>query len=155
MEKAGYELESTVFTGIENASDIAYADKEPFKYYWYDVQLMLGSSTVLYYNFQAPDIDGLSIKVEYSDQTIIFENEDIVSLGNGNYRIEIGTLASTQYVYDVKATFITADGEEASSMTWSINGYLSKAVDAFSGETKELMKALYIYGESIRAYFND
>ncbi len=155
MEDAGYALEPTEFVGIENGSSIAYNDVEPTKLWWNDVQLMLGSTTVLYYNFNAPSIEGIKVKVEYSDQIIIFENEDIVSLGNGKYRIEIDTLASTQYVYDVKATFITADGSESSSMTWSINGYLDAAVDAFSGETKELMKALYIYGESIRAYFND
>ena len=154
MAAAGYTLTPTEYTGIEGASKIKYEDKEPLKYYWDDVQLMLGSNVVMYFNFQAPDIDGLKVKVEYSDQMYIIENDAIVSTGANKYRVEVDTIAPAQHIYDVKVTFITAEGTEASSMSASINGYLSAAMDLFSGETQDLMKALFVYGESVRAYLN-
>ncbi|MBO5439377.1 MAG: hypothetical protein J6A53_01820 [Clostridia bacterium] len=153
VEAKGYTLTPTAFPGIESGNQIKYDDVEPMTYYWTQVSLMLGSTTEMYFRFKAPSIDdGLKIKVEYSDQVIIYEADDIVSEGNGVYRISVDCLTSMQYVYDVKATFVV-DDVELSSMTDSINSYLYRQVDKQSGYTQEVMKALYVYGQSVRGYF--
>ncbi len=153
VEAKGYTLTPTAFPGIESGNQIKYDDVEPMTYYWTQVSLMLGSTTEMYFRFKAPSIDnGLKIKVEYSDQVVIYEADDIVSEGNGVYRISVDRLTSMQYVYDVKATFVV-DDVELSSMTDSINSYLYRQVDKQSGYTQEVMKALYVYGQSVRGYF--
>jgi hypothetical protein len=148
----GHTLTPTEYTGIPSGNNIVFNDVEPMAYYWKEVSLMLGSATEMYYRFKAPSIEGLKIKVEYSDQVVVYSEEDIVYEGNGIYRISIDCLTSMQYIYDVKATFIV-NGVEASSMSDSINSYLFRQVDKQSGYTQEVMKALYVYGQSVRNYF--
>jgi hypothetical protein len=152
VEALNYKLTPTAYTGIASGNQIVYDDVAPLEYRWTKLTLMLGSSTELYYRFKAPTIEGLQIKVEYNDQVVMYESEDIVSEGNGVYRIAIGCLKSTEYIYDVKATFVI-NGVEASSMTDSINSYLYRNVTKYDESTQEMMKALYVYGESVRAYF--
>ena len=153
VEALGYTLTPSVFTGIASGGQIVYDDIAPLEYRWTKVTLMLGSATEIYYRFKAPSIEGLQIKVEYNDQVVMYSEEDIVDEGSGVYRLAVGCLKSTEYIYDVKATFVI-NGEDASSVTDSVNSYLYRNVNKYDGVTQEMMKALYVYGESMRAYFD-
>ena len=156
LEAAGYTLDKTAFAGIPTDTIQNVAGDRDTGIDWKSGSLSMGSTTIVNLKFEADSLDGLTVNVEIAGRTYSYTEKDFTIDERGRYVVAFDKVNSYEFGEVITATF-EKDGEQVgSTLTYSTNSYLARNYTntAHSEAARELMKALYTYGISIKAYSN-
>ena len=150
----GYTITPSTYNGIDENSSAQYIDVDTEDgLTWKSSTVAMGSSTQVVFKFVADDITNLQIKVELGDKEIIIDASELEYV-NSRYEVRVDFITSLEYSDTVTATFIK-DGVESDSVSDTINNYLGRNVAKYENTvTGDLMKAVYLFGTSVTAYFD-
>ena len=153
----GYTLTPTAFTSIDPSLNIQAATGEKDSTVdWKSVSLAFGASTEIVLKFEATDLEGLKVKitVEGNDEEFYYDASKLTMDGN-KYVVYFPGVRSYEYNAVVTATFERDGVQVGRTFTYSVNTFLARNYQSstYSATAIDLMKAIYIYGESIAAYF--
>ncbi len=156
IEAQGYTLTPSTFTSIPESLKAQYVDVDANDdLTWKSSTVVLGSSTQMVYKFAANDITGLSIKIEVDGvEKMMIDAADLeYDAVAKRYIVSVNCVSAVQYGSEVKATFVK-NGVESDSVAYSINGFLYNNLAKNEGTVLgDLMKALYVYGNTTYNHF--
>ena len=121
---------------------------------WTGGTLELGSSTKMVLKFKTDSIENVEIKITIGDREETYTKEDFAyNASTDRYELVVSSITVLEFGTTVKG-IILKDGEQIGrEMNYSINSYLATSYSGTS-TAAELVKALYLYGESVGAYFS-
>ena len=156
VKAEGYTLTPSAFTSIPESLKAQYFDVDTEDdLTWKSSTVVLGSSTEMVYKFAATDITGLQIKIEVDgvEKMMLDASELEYDATAKRYVVSVNCVSAVQYGSEVKATFVI-NGVESDSVSYSINGFLYNNLSKNEGTVLgDLMKALYLYGNTTYDYF--
>ncbi len=149
----GYTLTPTAFTTID-AVDQQATTKSTDGTAWKAVSLAFGASTECVFKFETDNLEGLYVKVSVAGQDTFYKASELTKDGN-RYVVYFPGVRSYEYEETITATFERDGVQVGNTLTYSINTFLLRNYEkaTYSAEARDLMKAIYIYGESIAKYF--
>ncbi|MBP1549349.1 MAG: hypothetical protein J6A05_05035, partial [Oscillospiraceae bacterium] len=157
----GYTLTPTAFPTDGIPSDLNVAEVTGDRdtgVDWKAGSLSMGAKTIVNLKFKADNIENLMIKIEIAGETYYYEASKLaIEADTGRYVVAFDMVKSYQFNETITATFERNGEQVGSTMTYSTNSYLCRnyADAKHSDNARNLMKALYTYGVSIKEYFKD
>lgn len=117
---------------------------------WIDASLILKHNLAVRFGFRATSTDGLSVVFTCgnSEQTVT----DFISDGNGTIYAELDGVNAAQFDTPITAAFYRSGTQIGRTVQYSVNTYVSAKQDAADADLKNLVRALYCYGEAARNY---
>ncbi|MBO5313333.1 MAG: hypothetical protein J6B29_05140 [Clostridia bacterium] len=158
MAAEGITLTPTAFSSIDASKNVqkVLGDRDTGTD-WKGAALTMGANTLVELKFETDSLDDLTIKVVVGGVEYFYTGDQItVDTKDANKRVvTLDFLSSVQYDEVITATFIRNGEQVGSTLTYSINSYLYRnAENTAHGENAlNLMKALYVYGETMYSYF--
>jgi hypothetical protein len=153
---AGYTLTPTAYTGYNADENIqALTGTASTVVDWKSAAVTLGSRTIVTLKFISNDLENTVAKITVAGETRTFTAEDFEwDASTSRWMVSVDYLTATQLNEAITAT-LELNGEQIGrTLTYSVNTYICRNVDKATGNTQELMKALYVYGKSCESYFN-
>jgi uncharacterized protein YkuJ len=151
----GYTLTPTAFTTIDAANQQAVTGDRTTGTDWKAISLAFGASTEIVFKFETDNLEGLKVKVSVAGRDTYYDAKDLPMDGN-RYVVYFPGVRSYEYEEKVVATFERDGVQVGSTFEYSVNTFLLKNYEntgKYSSSAIDLMKAIYIYGESIAKYF--
>jgi hypothetical protein len=153
VEAKGYTLTPTAFTSVDASKNVQSLTGDRTQGTdWKSAGMLLGSNIKVQLKFESNNIDNVTVKVNVAGEDRYFTAEDFTKDGN-RYVVTIDYLTSKQYDEVITGTFYV-DGEQiGSTLTYSVNSYIYRNVSSATGAKAALLKAIYVYGETMKAFF--
>ena len=138
---------------VQSVKNARYREMNDPSVVWNGVSLNLNDAIAMQFVFTASDIDGVTIKVENGNGTLLKEiAADELAISGGKYTAEFKGLTAGQMSDTV---YVTAyRGEEAISNTvaYSIESYAFAKQNDENANLAALVKAMMKYGNAAHAY---
>jgi uncharacterized protein YkuJ len=154
-EAEGYRLTPTAFTTMDAENQQAVTGDRTTGTDWKAISLAFGASTEIVFKFETDNIEGLKIKVNVAGRNTYYDASELTKDGN-RYVVYFNGARSYEYEETVTATFERDGVQVGSTFVYSINTFLLRNYQntgKYNANAINLMKAIYIYGESIAKYF--
>ena len=119
---------------------------------WVGTGLTLTNDVAMNFRFYAESVDGLSIKVSISGREETFTKFTAVAGKDKVYEISFAGIKATEYADHVQASFCRNGAQVGNTVSYSVNAYVCAKQADSSTALANLVKALYNYGKSIRAF---
>ena len=120
---------------------------------WTSGTLELGSSTKMVLKFKTDSIENVEIKITIGDRVETYTKDNFTYDASTNrYELVLSTITVLEFGTTVKGIILKDGVQIGREMNYSINSYLATSYSGTS-TAAELVKALYLYGESVNAYF--
>ena len=121
------------------------------QYKWVSAALRLESTMAIRFRLEAASLEGLTAEVTVNGRTVIFTEfgED-----NGSYVLLFNNIGADEYDSTVTAV-LKQNGEQiGEALTYSVAAYIKEAVQnaEASDELRNLLRSIYSYGLSAKAY---
>ena len=156
----GYTLTPTAFTTADKGLNVqAITGDRTMGTDWKAGSLVMGASTEINFKFETDNLEGLKIKVNFAGEDKYFDAKEleteVASNGKTRYIVNVNYVKSFQFNEVVTATFERNGEQIGSTVTYSVNSYLVNNYDntKLGASTRDLIKALYVYGVSAAEYF--
>lgn len=120
--------------------------------FWVGTGLTLTNDVAMIFRFYAESVDGLSIKVSISGREETFTKFTAVAGKDKVYEISFAGIKATEYADHVQASFCRNGAQVGNTVSYSVNAYVCAKQADSSTALANLVKALYNYGKSIRAF---
>ncbi len=162
-----YKTEALVNTGddILNPTYSTYADLSDLNatfegdasedVYWTGAYLTLTDSVAMTFRFYTADAEELTITVHIGEEERTFTSFKPVEGKEGFFEITIDDISATQFDDDVTASFCLWDEDMGNTISYSINTYVCAKQNDSNANLAALVKALYNYGASAKAYADE
>ena len=154
-EAEGYTLTPSTFTSIDpSLNQQAVTGDRTTGTDWKAISLAFGASTEIVFKFETDNIEGLKVKVTVAGNDTYYDVSELTKDGD-RYVVYFPGVRSYEYNETVTATFERDGVQVGSTFVYSINTFLAKNYESakYDANAKELMKAIYTYGDSIAKYF--
>ena len=122
--------------------------------FWNSVGLTLSNSVAMNFTFYAESVEGLSVEVAINGRTETYTDFTAVGGKANTYRVNFTDITATEFGEDVTATFLRGGAQIGDSLTYSVNTYICAKQADSDPALAALVKALYNYGVSAKAYAN-
>ncbi|MBQ3357111.1 MAG: hypothetical protein II875_15070 [Clostridia bacterium] len=149
---AGSDIRNTDYGTYETLSGLApvFDGTAASDVYWTAASLTLTSSVAMNFRFHADSVQGLTVYVDTTGRTQTYTS--FTSLGSGLYEISFTDINADEFGSTVTATFKRDSKQLGNTVSYSVNTYIqSKQADS-NAALAALVKALYNYGVSAKAY---
>lgn len=117
---------------------------------WISATLVLSNDLATRFTFTADSIDGLSVDVTIGGRTQTFT--EFTDLGNGKYAVTFDGIMATEFDDTVTASFKRSGETVGRTVSYSVNTYICGTQNCGNANLEALVKALYDYGASAKAY---
>ena len=118
----------------------------------YAAGLKLTGDVNMYFTFTALEAEGLTVKISINGRETVYNVSELSADSNGYYRIYFNKIMAHE-LDDVVTMSFLKDGEEiGNTLTYSVNSYIAAIDTNASTPLASLVKALYCYGASAKAY---
>ena len=155
----GYKTDSLVNRGIEQARAFTAPESTDFSLteiapsadaYFTAVNLRFDNTNMLYFKLYAKDISRVSVSVDYGKGAVVYTADDFTE-NNGVYSIITDGIYFSEFDKIYTATLLL-DGEAVEILKYSVNSYVFEKYNSQNARLSALVKALYNYGESAKAF---
>ena len=157
VKSMGYSLTPTEYFWIDSSKNIQsiVGDKDATTN-WTTANLLIGSNVKLQLKFATENVENVVVKVNIGgEEQYVSPNE--FKKEEDKYVVVIDSLTSKQYDTAIVAQLYENGEQVGGTLTYSVNSYLYRNAEKeeHSEEMKALLKALYVYGETMKAYFEN
>lgn len=119
---------------------------------WKAGTFRLGSSTEMVLKFETDSIENLRVKITVGGKDTYIDITEETERDGKRYVIVVDFITALQFNEKVVATFERDGKQIGSTAEYSINSYIYKNYNKENNEQEALIKALYVYGQSIYDY---
>ena len=154
---SGLDLTPSVFPEQPDYSQISFSGDYNADTDWTAAGLVLSNNLAIRFTFRTDSVDGLSIQTELNGRTQTFTAEDFTPVyGKENtWYVTVRGICATEFADTVSASFFRDGVQIGRTVGYSVNTYIGAACDnAAVPALAQLVKALYNYGCSAKAYIN-
>lgn len=117
---------------------------------WTGATLVLTNNLGIRYYFVTDSTDGLSIEITVNGRTQTFNTFE--AAGSGKYFVTLYGINATELGETVTAKFFRNGEQLGAAANYSVNTYICAMKDCKDADLKSLVRALYDYGASAKAY---
>jgi len=154
VEAKGYILTPTAFDDINAPTNVqALTGDRTQGVDWKSAGMLLGSNIKVQLKFETNFVNDVTVKINVAGEDRYFTAEDFTMDGN-RYVVTIDYLTSKQYDDVITGTFYVDGKQIGSTLTYSVNSYIARNLTA-TGNKLTLLKAIYVYGETMKEFFAD
>ena len=156
VKEMGYTLTPSVYEGIDSTKNkMSMVGDATASTNWTTANLVIGSNVQVQLKLKTDNIDNVTVKIDIGGEVTEYTKDDFKA-ENGVYIVVLDRLTSKQYDEAITATLYEGDTQVGGTLTYSINSYLFRNAEnsSHSDEMKSLLQTLYVYGETMKAYFN-
>jgi hypothetical protein len=121
---------------------------------WRSAGLRYENAMAMYIKFAATDISDLGVKVTINGESVIIESKDFILDDDGYYKVYFRGIYFTEFNDVVIAEFVRGEKTVGQTLTYSVNSYIYTAQNNSDAATRDLMRATYNYGVSVKNYAN-
>ena len=143
----------STFTSLSglNATFTGTAAESPC---WIGASLDLSNNVAMVFRFASPNKTGLSVKVTYNGKTTTFSGTSITAVSgmSGVYEVKLTGIKATDFDETVSASFYKSSAQVGNMVSYSVNTYICAKQADNDANLAALVKALYNYGTSAKAY---
>ena len=149
----GLDLTPSTFAPLtEDANILDMTGEADANVSWVSAGMTLGSSVTARFTFVATETDGLTVKVSINGREKEFAATDFKSLGDNIYEISFAGIMASEYDDAITVTFNRGGSQVGEMLTYSVNTYIYNMQDRTEVRFTDLVKAMYLYGKSAKAY---
>lgn len=160
---AGYHTEQLASDGVDTAPSIfpgirgyrvLLSGTESSQADWEAATLLLANDLAVRLFFTAPSVEGLTVRVSLDGRTQDFTAADFAAAGSNRYSITFGGVKATEFDDTLSASFYRSGAQLGRTLGYSVNTYICNYYNTATAQTafRQLLEALYNYGESAAAY---
>ncbi len=121
---------------------------------WLGAGLLLGNNVDMRFSFFTDNLEGLSVAVSVNGREEMFTTEDFTTDGTGKYHFEFSGIEANEFDDVVNATFYRGGKSIGRTVSYSVNTYVCSMQNCENANLKALVRALYNYGASAKAYLS-
>ena len=147
----GIDLTPSKFEGLKSAKATFEGEKDP-AVDWYSSTLALRNALAVRLYFKAEKTDDLTVKTVIGDRAYLFNEKQFACTEAGLYYVEVRGIKATEFDAPVTASFYRSGKQTGRTVTYSVNTYISSMQDVTNEPLQMLVRALYCYGASAKAY---
>ena len=118
------------------------------------VSLKLSSKMTLCLTVKTDDPSAYTYHIRVAGEEKVYTGEDLVDAGNGKYYLYFDELKATCFDETITATICSGHETVGRILTYSVNTYVQKAYGTAEGAMRQLLEAIYNYGNSARTFAN-
>lgn len=151
----GLELTPSTFPGLdESFNKLTQQGQASADVAFTAVSLKLSSKMTLCLTVKTDDPSAYTYHVNVAGVEKVYTAEDLVDAGNGKYYLYFDELKATCFDETITATIRSGNETVGRILTYSVNTYVQKTHGTAEGAMRELLEAIYNYGNSARAFAN-
>ena len=120
--------------------------------YWAGAGLTLTNSVAMTFRFYAASVDGLTVKVTVNGTTQEFTQ--FTAVAEGVYEIAVTGISADEFGDTVSASFYSGETQVGNTVSYSVSTYVQAKQADSNANLAALVKALYNYGASAKAFAN-
>ena len=145
----GLDLTPSAFAALEGKK-VSFTGDRNADIDWCSATLVLSNDLATRFTFTADSIDGLAVEVSINGRTQTFT--EFTDLGSGRYCITFDGIKATEFDDAVTAIFKRSGEPVGRTVSYSVNTYICGTQNCGNANLEALVKALYNYGASAKAY---
>ncbi len=145
----GLDLTPSTFEAISGKT-VSFTGEQDENTCWIGAALVLSNDLAARFTFVTDSTDGLTVEVAIDGRTQTFNAFE--DAGDGKYYITFDGTQATEFDDTVTATFCRDGVQIGAAVNYSVNTYICSTQNSTNEPLAALVKALYNYGASAKAY---
>ncbi len=150
---SGLSLTPSAFSTLSGKT-IAFSGAADADAEWKSATLVLQNTIAMRFYFTAASVDGLTVRCAINGRTQSFTNFGY-NENSGLYYADVSGIEATEFDDTVTAAFYRNGAQTGTTVSYSVNAYICSAQNSENEKLRMLVRALYNYGASARAYANE
>lgn len=145
----GLDLTPSTFETISGKT-VSFTGEQDENTCWTGATLVLSNDLATRFTFVTDSTNGLTVEVSINGRTQTFDTFE--DAGDGKYCITFDGIKATEFDDTVTATFFRNGEQLGAAVNYSVNTYICSTQNSTNKALASLVKALYNYGASAKAY---
>ena len=119
---------------------------------WIGAGLCLTNNVEMVFRFYAETTGDLRIRISVNGETKTFTSTDFTAVSGNIYEVRLPGIKATDFGETVSARFYKLNTQTGNTVSYSVNTYICNMQNCGNANLEALVKALYNYGASAKAY---
>ncbi len=146
----GTNYKPSTFPGLEGKS-VSFTGTQDASTYWTNASLVLKNDVAARFGFVTDDVSGLTVEVSINGRTRLYTASEF-GTDNGSCYITFDGIKATEFDDTVTARFLRGGEQIGAAVHYSVNAYICAKQNDADPNLRELVRTLYNYGASAKAY---